>query len=173
MREPYRASGASGRDRGGGLAIGLLLMVLLGAALYGTFTYLHHRQGIQPSNLSLHSSTTQGSGTSNNPDGSGTVSGGSSADTTNSGGQSSSGLGSTQGTVTAISSTSITIQPSGGSPKTFAITSNTSVVNASAEQFGNSSAGQASASDIHVGETVVVSPDKSNPTAAIGILINP
>jgi hypothetical protein len=103
----------------------------------------------------------------------GSIGNGSGGGTSNNG-QESSGLGSTAGTVTSIGASSITIQPSaGGDKKTYAITDTTSISNAKQEQFGNASAGQASAGDIHTGDSVVITPDKSNPSQAIGILINP
>lgn len=53
----------------------------------------------------------------------------------------------TSGTITAISASSITVQTSAGASQTFAITSSTAVMNDGA---------QASASDLAVGDTVVV-----------------
>lgn len=83
------------------------------------------------------------------------------------------GPGSASGKVTAISATSITIQPSSGAAQTFAITSSTSIVNARDQKFGNSNASQLAYSDIHTGDTVVILPDSANASQSASIMLNP
>jgi len=68
------------------------------------------------------------------------------------------------GTVSAISSTSITVQSRTGTSKTLAITSSTTITNNGAT---------ASASDIQTGDTVFVTIDSSKTANAASIALNP
>jgi len=70
------------------------------------------------------------------------------------------------GTVTAISATSITIQPTTGSARTFAISSSTM------EARPNANPGNFSANDVHIGDTVGVVVDSTDATQAHIILPN-
>jgi hypothetical protein len=68
------------------------------------------------------------------------------------------------GTVSAVSSTSITIQTRSGTTSTYTITSSTTVTNA-----GQS----ASVSDIQSGDTVIMTLDSSNTQDVSSIMLNP
>jgi hypothetical protein len=70
-----------------------------------------------------------------------------------------------QGQVSAVNSSSITVQPSSGSSQTLSITSSTKVIKQ------DQSAG--TPSDISVGDTAVVIASGSDPSQAAYILINP
>lgn len=94
-------------------------------------------------------------------------------DSSGSGNQRATGHGSITGTIQAVTSQSITIHASDGTSKTYAITSTTSISDAGTQSFGNASSGQLNTNDLTVGETVVVTPDRSNESQAIGILVNP
>jgi hypothetical protein len=143
------------------LGIGMVLLAFLGAAVYGGMQYAKSQQP-QATNPSGGSPASNGDGISNGG-GSGNASSG----------QRSTGVGSVTGAVTVINDSSITIKPSSGGTKTFAISSNTTITNAAAQSFGSADSGQSAASSIKIGNTVLVTPDKANPNQAIGILINP
>ena len=68
------------------------------------------------------------------------------------------------GTVTAVSSTSISVQTRSGSSKTYTITSSTTVTD-----NGQSS----SVSDIQTGDTVIMTLDSSNTQDVSSIMLNP
>ncbi|HEY8999604.1 MAG TPA: hypothetical protein VIM53_04805 [Candidatus Saccharimonadales bacterium] len=68
------------------------------------------------------------------------------------------------GQVTAVSSTSITVQTQSGSSSTLAITSSTTITD-----NGQS----ATTSDIQVGDTVFITEDSSNTSQASRIMVNP
>jgi hypothetical protein len=85
-----------------------------------------------------------------------------------SGGVCTSNAGPIIGTVTAVTSSSITVQPSGGSAKTFAITSQTG--------FGGSNGGSLAtyvSGDVQVGQTVGVVASSSSSSDAQVIILNP
>lgn len=71
----------------------------------------------------------------------------------------------TKGTVTAVSASSITIQPSGGGrATTFSVTSDTQVFDG---------ANDISISDIHTGDYVLVGVGSAGSTQAVDIVLNP
>jgi hypothetical protein len=76
------------------------------------------------------------------------------------------------GTITAVSSSSITVQASDGQTHTYGITSSTSVSDARAQTFGNAGSGEGSYKNLHVGDKVAVTPSQSDATNATGILFN-
>lgn len=165
--EDYQAMRHNKPSRGGispliwvGIAI-----VVIGAG-FGTFSYLK-----RPNTNNVSATNGLSSGSSFDTSG-----GGASSGCTNSepcaaqsinGGGSEQTLATHAGTITAVSSSSITIQLSGSSgTETFSITSSTQVFDATSNNF-------LSLSDIHTGELVHVNTAGSGGVQAVVVVVNP
>lgn len=129
----------------------LAVVVIGGVGFYGGMTYQKHHTTASGNNASTQTANSQGFG------GNGNFSGGS-------GGFGGSRADRVIGQVTAISSTSITVQDQSGSSTTLAITSSTTITD---------NGQTVAASDIQSGDTVFITEDSSNTSQASRIMVNP
>ena len=145
---------------------GVVFMVaIVGASFFLGALYGKDQQSSSTQTLGSNGSNNNGNSQSNSPQSSGFGSGGSSGGFGGGGsyGRFSRSSMSTS-TVTSISSTSITTQDSSGNTNTYAITSDT-VIADNGQQVDSSS--------ISTGSTVIVIPERADPTTARMIIVNP
>ncbi len=180
MEEEYQPSNSVPRKGVSPIVFLVVAVLLIGVSFLGAFAYLKHQNTVSQANAAYHAS---GSGTGGNSGSSYYLSNGNGSTSTpppasdssscngeptlmmNIGGQQVQTCGRpVEGQATVVNSSSLTVQPSSGSAQTFNITSSTKIV--------KQDHSMGTASDIAVGDTVVVIPSNA-PNQAGYILVNP
>lgn len=155
------------------LIIGIVAVTIV--AIGGFAALLVHKPNSNPNLGDMNSSGNAMTGLNGTPSAGGGAPTSCMGSACGSGPQTQSGYGTTlfTGKVTAVNGSSITVQPSSGSAKTFSITSSTKSVTVDpAKGTNNASSTVYKVGDVKVGDTIGILPSTSDASTADSILLN-